>query len=323
MYRPITPAAPERTADQAFAVHYAPDVRSIATLLEGGSFFEGPRWRDGRWWVSDFYRHVVLAVSEDGKTEDLMTVEAQPSGLGWLPDGSLLVVSMKDHRLLRRSPDGTVDVHADISDHCGGHLNDMVVDARGRAYVGNFGFDLMAGDAPAPTALVRVDPDGTVVRAADDMYFPNGSVITPDGATLVVAESLGCRLTAFTIADEGMLTDRRVWGQLAPTPTLGSFDETLPQVTVAPDGCCLDAEGHIWAADALGSRLIRVAPGGDIVEELTPPDGLGCFACMLGGEDGRTLLVCSAPDFVEQARSAAREAVLFTTRVDVPHAGLP
>ncbi len=296
---------------------------SFATLLEGGTFFEGPRWHDGRWWVSDFYRHLVLTVSPDGKTEEIMSVEAQPSGLGWLPDGSLLVVSMKDHRLLRRSPDGRVDVHADLSEHCGGPANDMVVDARGRAYVGNFGFDLMTGGDPATAVLLRVDPDGTVVRAAEDLYFPNGSVITPDGVTLIVGETMGCRYTAFTIEADGTLTDRRLWGQLGPLPELKKFPETLPQITVGPDGCCLDAEGHIWAADAIGGRLIRVAEGGDIVQEIPAPEGLGVFACMLGGPDGRTLLACAAPDFFEEARASAREAVLLTTTVDVGRAGLP
>ncbi|MGH9117450.1 MAG: SMP-30/gluconolactonase/LRE family protein [Acidimicrobiales bacterium] len=291
-------------------------------LIDGGSFFEGPRWRDDRWWVSDFYRHLVLAVSPDGTTETVMTVDGQPSGLGWLPDGSLLVVSMKDHVVLRRSVDGVVDVHADLSKLAGGHLNDMVVSARGHAYVGNFGFDLMAGGQPATTVLVRVAPDGGVTVEADDMWFPNGSVITP-GDRLIVGESLGCRYTAFTIAADGSLTDRRVWAQLAPTPELGTFAEMLPNVKVAPDGCALDAEGQIWAADALGARVIRVAEGGAITDEIAAPPGMGLFACMLGGPDGRTLLLCAAPDFAEHLRSETREAVLFTTTVEVPHAGLP
>lgn len=296
---------------------------TLNTLAEGGAFFEGPRWHDGRWWVSDFYRHGVYTYDTGGKEELILTVENQPSGLGWLPDGSLLVVSMKDHRLLRHSTDGTVDELADLSEHCGGHLNDMVVDGQGRAWIGNFGFDLMAVADPQTTTLVRVDPDGSVTLAADDVAFPNGSVVTPDGSTLIVGETLGCCYTAWTIADDGTLTDRREWAQLAPRPTMGPFAEMLPQVTVGPDGCCLDAEGHIWSADALGRRCIRIAPGGDIVDEITAPGGLSIFACMLGGEDGRTLLLCAAPDYFEQNRSVAREAVLLTTTVDVPHAGLP
>lgn len=299
------------------------DVAGFATLLKGGTFFEGPRWHDGRWWVSDFYRHVVLSVTPDGKEEEVLSVPGQPSGLGWLPDGSLLVVSMKDHLLLRRSADGSVATVAELSEHAAGPLNDMVVDRQGRAFIGNFGFDLMGGGDPAPTVLLRVDPDGTVVRAAEDLYFPNGSVITPDGKTLIVGETMGCRYTAFTIADDGTLSDRRVWAQLAPTPSMSTFEETLPRIAVGPDGCCLDTEGHIWAADAIGARLIRVAPGGEIVQEIAAPEGLGVFACMLGGDDGRTLLACAAPDFYEHARAAAREAVLLTTQVAVGRAGLP
>ncbi|MGH7748495.1 MAG: SMP-30/gluconolactonase/LRE family protein, partial [Candidatus Dormibacteria bacterium] len=165
------------------------------TLLEGGSFFEGPRWHEGRWWVSDFYRHAVVTVTPEGAEEQVMEVAGQPSGLGWLPDGSLLVVSMRDHRLLRRSPSGGTVEHADLTPHCGGHLNDMVVDARGHAYVGNFGFDLMGGDDPRAAAVVRVDPDGSVAVAAEEVAFPNGSVITPDGSTLIVGETLACRYT--------------------------------------------------------------------------------------------------------------------------------
>jgi len=298
-------------------------ARELDMLLDGGGFFEGPRWHDGRWWVSDFYRHVVQTVDSDGRAEEVMTVEPQPSGLGWMPDGSLLVVSMKDHRILRRSPEGEVSVHADVSEYCGGHLNDMVVDGKGRAYVGNFGFDLMGGADPAPTVLVRVDPDGSAVVAAEDLRFPNGSVITPDGLTLIVGETAAARYTAFTIGADGALGDRRVWAQVAPAPELGPLAETLPQLKFAPDGCALDAEEHIWAADAVGARCCRVAAGGEIVDEIRAPDGLGIFACMLGGDDGRTLLLCTAPDFNEESRSQAREAVLFTTTVDVPHAGLP
>src|SRR5215218_2167847 len=297
--------------------------RSLRTLLGGGAFFESPRWHDGRWWVSDFYRHLVLTVDPEGGTGEILVVEEQPSGLGWMPDGSLLVVSMRDHRILRWSLEAGVAVHADVSQHCGGHLNDMVVDRHGRAYAGNFGFDLMAGADPVPATLIRVDPDGSASVAAEDLLFPNGSVITPDGATLIVGETAGARYSAFTIGVDGALADRRVWAQVAPTPEIGTLQETLAQLTFGPDGCVLDAEGHIWAADEVNARCARVAPGGAIVDEVRLPDGLGCFACMLGGDDGRTLLICAAPDFLEGNRSAAREAVLLTTTVEAPHAGLP
>jgi sugar lactone lactonase YvrE len=298
-------------------------VAELTTLLEGGAFFEGPRWHEGRWWVSDFYRHRVITVSEDGREEEVMEVEGQPSGMGWLPDGSLLVVSMRDHRILRRSADGEVSVHADVSELCTGHLNDMVVSSSGRAYAGNFGFDLMGGGDPSPAALIRVDPDGSVSIAAEDLLFPNGSVITGDGRTLIVGETAGARYTAFTIEDDGSLSDRRIWAQIAPTPPITTLAETLGKLTFGPDGCGLDAEEHIWCADEVGGRCARIAPGGEIVDEIAMPDGLGVFACMLGGEDGRTLLMCAAPDFSEEARSAAHEAVLLTATVGVPRAGLP
>jgi sugar lactone lactonase YvrE len=297
--------------------------RTVETLLEGGAFFESPRWHEGRWWLSDFYRHLVMSVSTSGEAREVLEVEGQPSGLGWMPDGSMLVVSMRDHRILRWSEEHGVSEHADVGAYCGGHLNDMVVDAHGRAYVGNFGFDLMAGADPVTANLVRVDPDGAASIAAEDLLFPNGSVITPDGRTLVVGETAGARYTSFTINDDGSLTDRRVWAQLAPTPEITTLAETLGQLRVGPDGCGLDAENHIWCADEVNARCIRIAPGGEIVEEIAAPDGLDFFACMLGGEDGRTLLMCAAPDFAEPNRTAAREAVLLTTSVDVPHAGLP
>lgn len=299
-------------------------MAELETVVEGGAFFEAPRWHEGRWWVSDFYRHLVLAIGVDGEAEEIAEVEGQPSGLGWMPDGSLLISSMKDRRVLRRSPSGEVSEHADVSGFCSGNLNDMVVDSRGRAYVGEFGFDLMGGADPAPGNLIRVDPDGSATLAASEMLFPNGSVITDDGGTLIVGETAGARYTAFTIAEGGELTDRRVWAQLAPTPELGgTLQEALAQLRFGPDGCALDAEGHIWSADEVGRRCARIAPGGEIVDEIEAPEGLGAFACMLGGNDGRTLLICAAPDFLEHLRSEARDAVLLTARVDVPHAGLP
>jgi sugar lactone lactonase YvrE len=298
------------------------DKRTLSTLTEGGSYFECPRWREGRWWAADFYRHAVYSYDREGGERLELEVEAQPSGLGWLPDDTLLAVSMKDRRVLRRAADGTVSTHAQLSELATGHLNDMIVDRHGRAYVGNFGFDLMGGGTPSPANLVRVDPDGTDSVAAEDLWFPNGMVITDEG-TLVVAETFAARLTAFDIQPDGSLDHRRVWAQVQPTPQPADTETMLSAVTFAPDGCALDANGHVWAANALGGPVCRVAPGGQIVEEVGLPDGLGGFACGLGGEDGRTLIVCAAPDFHEQARAAAREAVLLTTTVDVPHAGLP
>jgi sugar lactone lactonase YvrE len=282
---------------------------TMRTLRGGGSFFESPRWHDGRWWVSDFFRKVVLAIDTRGRSEEIARVEGQPSGIGWLPEGSLLVVSMRDRRVLRQSDDGHLSVHADLAKLCDWHANDMVVASTGHAYVGNFGFDLDGGQ-PTPTKVVRIDPDGSASVAADGLLFPNGSVITPDGRTLIVGETFGRRHTAFTISADGSLSDRRVWADLS-------------SAGIAPDGCALDAEGCIWTADAAHGRCCRIAEGGAVLEAVELPPGLRCFACMLGGEDGRTLLLCGAPDYDARQRNESRDAVLLATRVAVPHAGLP
>lgn len=286
---------------------------TLSTLLTGGSFFEGPRWHDGAWWVSDFYRHRVIKVTPSGEESHVVTVGAQPSGLGWLPDGSLVISSMTDRKVLRLH-DGVLSELADISAMCGGWVNDLVVDAAGHTFVGNFGYDIMNGGTPATANLVRVDPDGSAHIAADDLHFPNGCVILPDEVTLLVGETVGARYTAFTIEPDGSLTNRRVWAQFAT----GSGDEA-----VAPDGCSLDAEGHIWVADARGARVVRVSPAGTIVDRIPVPEGLGVYACALGGNDGRTLLLCCAPDASPKRRSAAHEAVLLTTTVNAPHSGRP
>jgi sugar lactone lactonase YvrE len=292
-------------------------MRELHALAEG-MFFEGPRWRDGRWWVSDFYRRAVYTVTPNGQSERIWDVEQQPSGIGWLPDGSMLVVSMKDRRVLRRSDRGEVSIHAELAPYCGGFANDMVVDRNGRAFVGNFGFDLSAGEQAAPAALLRVDPDGNVQVAAERLLFPNGSVIAPDGRTLIVGETLGNRYAAFTILADGRLVDRRVWAQFGPEPKLHPLSEAFSQTVVAPDGCTLDADGQIWVADALHHRCVRVAEGGKITDEIAAPEGMQFFACMLGGDDGRTLLLCAATSYLETAKG-----VLLTTRVDAPHSGLP
>lgn len=297
-------------------------MRELTPLVEGGTFFEGARWHDGRWWASDFYANRVVAVSEDGGVEDVMEVE-QPSGLGFLPDGSLLAVSMTGHEVWRRGPDGKSVLHADLAEFSRGEANDMVVNGDGTAYVGNYGFDLMAGEHPAEAVLMRVDPDGAVSAAASGLRFPNGTVITPDGRTMIVAETIAARLTAFTIAGDGSLGDARVWAQLAPTPELTPLEELLPEIEFAPDGICLDADGCIWAGDALHKRCARIAEGGEILEEIPAPDGLVFYGAMLGGADGRTLLLCAAPDWREDRPEGETASVLFTTRVETPRAGRP
>jgi sugar lactone lactonase YvrE len=295
--------------------------REFTTVLSDLSYLECPRWHDGRIWVADFYTGEVLSAREDGSD---LRVEArvpeQPSGLGWLPDGRLLIVSMRDARLLRREPDGTLVTHADLHPYVTGHPNDMVVDAAGRAYIGNFGFDLMAGADIETAALLRVDPDGSVRVVAEDLWFPNGSVISDDGV-LIVDETLGNRISAFDIQPDGSLGPRRDWAVFGDLPPTRAMAEAVPLGVVAPDGCGLDADGLLWAADALHGRVVRVREGGEIVEQIDTP--MGVFACMLGGADGRTLFLCSAPDFAEEARRNAREASLLSVRVDVPHGGRP
>ena len=279
---------------------------SLRPLLRDLTFTEGPRWHQGRLWFSDFYSHRVLAVTPDGAVETIVTVPQQPSGLGWRPDGTLLIVSMLDRKLLRL--DGTeLQEVADLSGLAGGPCNDMVVDGAGRAYVGNFGFDRYQNEPERAATLVRVDPDGTVSAAATDLRFPNGSVITPDGHTLVIAETMGQRLTAFRIGPDGSLSDRRLFAGLA-----GHF----------PDGICLDAEGAIWVADARGAELLLVRDGGAIIDRIALPAGRHAFACMLGGADRQDLYVCTAPGS-GPAAAEKRAAGIDVVRVSVPAAGLP
>src|SRR4051794_30747789 len=297
--------------------------RTLRTIAAGWSYLECPRWHGGRLYLSDFYTHQVIALDLDGGggTRTKAHVPGQPSGLGWLPDGSMLVVSMRDRRVLRVR-DGEPQPHADLSDLAAWHLNDMVVDASGRAWVGNFGFDLMSGAPIRGTNLVRVDPDGTATVAAEDLRFPNGSVIFPGGETLVVAETLAARLPAFDIGPDGTLRNRRPWAVLGEVPDSDDVGDLVASGAVAPDGIALDAEGAIWVADAIGGRVLRVAEGGEVLEQITA-GGLGVFACGLAGADGRTLVLCAAPSFLEHERRATREATLLACEVDVPRAGVP
>lgn len=295
--------------------------RKLTPVVDGYTYLEGPRWHDGRLWMSDFYSHQVVAVSPDGRTELIATVPQQPSGLGWLPDGTLLVVSMRDRKLMRLE-NGNLVEHADLSTTTGGHINDMVVDSQGRAYVGDFGFDLMGGEPFRTTNITRVDPDGTVTVAAEDLMFPNGTVITPDGKTMIVDETFGNRVSAFDIHDDGTLGPRRDWANFGPMPDTDDVNDLVAAMSIGPDGNCLDAEGAIWIADAIYQRCVRVAEGGEILEEISTGDE-GVFACMLGGDDGRDLYLCVAPNFDEAERKSTRMGRLVRTTVDVPHAGTP
>lgn len=291
------------------------------TLVSGQAFTECPRWHDGRLYFSDFYTQRVLAVALDGTVERIAEVPGRPSGLGFLPDGRMLIASMLDRKIMRREPDSSLVEHADLSSLAPWHLNDMLVDHQGRAWVGNFGFDLMGDAKVTTTNLICVEPDGCAKVAAVGLGFPNGMALTPDGTTLIVAETMMNRLSAFDVAS-GVLGERWTWAAFGDPPTSDGIAELFSQVDVAPDGICLDAEGAIWVADANNGRLIRVAKGGEILEELKT-DGLGVFACMLGGESGRTLFACVAPTFNEAEASANHRAAIWMTNVDVPGAGLP
>jgi len=268
-------------------------------VLEGLSFGEAPRWRGDRLWFSDFYRHGIFTLDGDGRAEQILEVPTQPSGLGWLPNGELLFVSMTDKKVRRLADDGEVSEHADLGTIAGGWCNDMVVAADGTAYVGNFGVDRQ------PATLAIVSPDGEVRAGPDDMHFANGTVITPDGSTLVIGESMAGRLSAFTIADDGNLVDRRVWADLSGG---------------VPDGICLDEAGGIWVADPRHASCFRVLEGGEITDRIDLE--LNCFACMLGGEDRRTLYLITAPTSGEKA-AATRAGRVETIRVDIPGAGQP
>jgi sugar lactone lactonase YvrE len=230
---------------------------------------------------------------------------------------------VRDRKILRREPGGALVEHADCSAHATGHLNDMVVCGAGRAYAGNFGFDLMGGARLRGADLVRVDPDGSVSVAARGLVFPNGSAITPDGRTLLVAESFANRVSAFSIAEDGSLGPRRDWARLGDPLTTDDTGAAgaAGEIKFIPDGCCLDGEGALWCADAGAQKVVRLREGGEVLEEI--PVGTGVFACMLGGTDGKTLYLCCAPDFHEEKRMKATEGCIKAVQVDVGRAGRP
>ena len=283
-------------------------ARTLGTLVDGIVFGEGPRWHAGRLYFSDIKARRVESVGLDGRRETVARLPGEPSGLGWLPDGRLLVVSMEDHRLLRLDPGGLHEV-ADLTPHCGGKANDMVVDARGRAYVGNIGFDLEAQPiAPRPTSLVRVDPDGSVHVAARELWCPNGLAIGADGRTLVAAESAAGRLAAFDVAADGSLSGRRVFA-------------ALPE-GAAPDGICVDAEDAVWVASPTTREFLRVREGGEIAERIATGERIA-IACALGGPGRRTLFLVTSTTMSLAEAARGRSGRIETCEVAVPGAGWP
>ena len=288
--------------------------RKLETLMKGLTFGEGPRWHENKFYFSDFYSHKVYSLDLSGKHEVIVEIPNQPSGLGWTPDGTMLIVSMQDRKLMSFK-DGQLKERADLTEFSGFHCNDMVVDIDGNAFIGNFGFNTYDGEEIKPTNLILVRPGEEPVLAADNLFFPNGTVITPDNKTLIVGETYAARLTAFDKSEDGSLSNRRIWADLK----VNAEEGTVP----LPDGMCIDEEGAIWVASPSTAEVIRVHEGGMISERI--PVQTNAFACMLGGEDRRTLFICTSNGSGVDPEAALREksGKIEITQVDVPGCGKP
>ena len=275
-------------------------------LTSGFMFPESPRWHDGRLWLADWGAQELVAVDVQGRSDVIVTVPSFPFSIDWLPDGRLLIVSASDRKLLRREHDGSMVTHADLSGLADHPWNEIVVDGRGNAYLNNIGFDFPDGEF-APGIVALATADGSVRQVADGFAFPNGMVVTPDNATLIVAESYASRLTAFDITPDGDLANRRLWADLDGG---------------APDGICLDAEGAIWYGDVPNRRCVRVRQGGEVLQTIELDRG--CFACMLGGEDEHTLfLVANEWAGPEGMADGGAMGLVLTTPAPAPGAGWP
>jgi len=282
-------------------------LAGITTLYEGIVFPECPRWRGGSLWFADCHDGKVLNIAPDGTLLESFDVPGNPAGLGWLPDGDMLIVSIDELCIFRRRADNGLTRHADLAPHHRFHANDMVVDRNGNAYVGEVGFR-GGQDEQRTTSVLLVTPDGNVRIAAPDVLTPNGSVITPDGKTFILAESMRKRLMAYTIADDGTLDDPQLFAQLGPDQV--------------PDGICLDEDGCIWVASPRTASVIRVAPGGKIVDELRLDSGKP-YACMLGGDDGRDLFICTSTGHDPALTRPVRGGTIAVARVQSPGCGCP
>ncbi|MET0043605.1 MAG: gluconokinase, GntK/IdnK-type [Candidatus Thiodiazotropha sp. 6PLUC3] len=245
-------------------------------LLDGLMFPEAPRWRDGWFWFTDQHAQQVVRVNLQGESETIATLDDLPGGLGWLPDGRMLVVSMTKRQVLVLV-NGKLEPYADLSSLASFHCNDMLVDNLGRAYVGNFGFDLHGGAAQATAELVMVEPDGKPRVVAEDLLFPNGCALSPNGSTLLVAETFASRISAFDVEADGSLTNRRIWAELN-----GAY----------PDGIALDAQNNLWIAAPNLSRLLLVKQGGERLREIEPVGDP--YACMVVGEKSSRLFITSS-----------------------------
>jgi sugar lactone lactonase YvrE len=277
------------------------------TLMRGLAFGESPRWHEGRLWVCDWGAEELIAVDLEGNSEVVEHVPSFPFSVDWLPDGRLLIVSARDRLLLRRERDGTLRTHTDLSQLPDPPGNEIVVDGRGNAYVNGGGFDLMAGEDFAPGVVALVRPDGSARQVADGIAFPNGMAVTADNSTLIVAESYAKRLSAFDIGADGGLSNRRVWAELGDG---------------VPDGICIDAERAVWYADVPNRRCVRVCEGGEVLQ--TVQLERGCFACMLGGAELRTLFIVEREwRGVESTTDSKRDGRVLFVEAPAPAAGYP
>ena len=302
--------------------------------LTGGLYFgEGPRWHENKLWFSDFYSHKVMTLDENNSLETVCEVPSQPSGLGWLPNGDLLVVSMLDRKILKFS-EGSISVHADLSEYVAHKCNDMVVSRDGTAYVGNFGMG-DAGESLNSTHLMIIKSDGTVLKGPDNLLFPNGTVITEDGKNLIIAETLGAKLTSFDIEDNGELTNRKLWARTSPLfslliiKSLSSLGFDLSKIDFSkysknlhvPDGICLDEKNGIWIASPTTKAVVRIEKGGNITDKINTPKG--AFACMLGGKERKTLYVIISNSSDPEEAQASPEGEIHSIEVEIPGVGKP
>ncbi|MHA2289112.1 MAG: SMP-30/gluconolactonase/LRE family protein [Promethearchaeota archaeon] len=278
-----------------------PELLESEIFLEGLKFPEGLRWHNEKLWFSDMFAKKVMTVDLQRNTGIIIKMDDSPSGLGWLPDDTLLIVSMVDERLMRLDPNGLKEV-ADLSSLATYRCNDMVVDKKGRAYVGNCGFDFQT-EQLKPAEIILVTPEGNAQIVADNLAFPNGTVITPDDKYLIVAETFGSKLTAFDILEDGLLEERRIWANLK---------------SMNPDGICLDAEGGIWIAAPGSGKVFRVLEGGKVTHEVKVSSQ--AYACMLGGIDRCSLFVATSTAFEQTSKIEGRIEI---ARVEIPGAGLP
>jgi sugar lactone lactonase YvrE len=280
-------------------------VNEVRALVAGRGLVESPRWHDDRLYFSDWSAGEVLAVDLAGDTEVVARVKSLPLCTAWLPDGRLVIVSSPDGRLLRREPDGSLVTHADLGET---GWNDIVVDGRGNAYINRIGFNPTAAEEFTPGFVHLATPAGSVRQVADDIAFPNGMAVSPDNATLIVADSYRHHLVAFDIGADGGLSNRRVWADLGEG---------------TPDGICVDAQNAVWYADVPNHRCARVIEGGAVLQ--TVELDRGCFACALGGPDGTTLFVVAAEwrGMTEPEPVSPGTGQVLTIQVDVPGAGWP